>query len=273
MQKLLFIVLIVLTLACCEEDVPDHPLDEYRLTAYTCDHYKYTFEYDSLNRIAKSGTYYDEQLVYDTRFFYVAGRLDSLISATQFSLMQYETFRYVDDTLVVSTYRYAFDEKIRRKYALDNNQIVKILNPPCVEGDSSYICYYQVLHWDNNNLTYKHIYTSIGYTYPDYKSTENTSGSALTNSIWSTYDNHPNPLKSIFEQIYPGEYESSENNLLRMVITDMGGDTLIRNFKHTYNDIDLPVATSETREKNDTPLNADVSTDPSASTYTYEKYR
>ncbi|MBK9359107.1 MAG: hypothetical protein IPN08_17305 [Bacteroidales bacterium] len=52
--------------------------------------------------------------------------------------------------------------------------------------------------------------------------------------------------------IYPGEYESSENNLPRMVITDMAGDTLIHIFNHTYNDLQAAGPATIIREKRHT---------------------
>lgn len=270
MQRLLFVFLFILIITGCRKDNPGQPLDEYRLSAYTKDHYRYTFEYDDRDKPVKYGTYYDDQLIFDTQLFYAGGRIDSLISVMPSGPMQYQTFRYRDDTLIVSTYRYAFDETVRMKYLINDNRIVKIMHPPCGEGDTAYLCFYRVLHWDNSNLAYKHTYSGTGWVYPDYKL---AGGTELTNTVWSTYDNHPNPLKSIYSLIYPGEYESSENNLLRMVITDMAGDTLIRIFNHTYNDLGLPVATTIIREKNDTPLNDPVSLEPSYLTYTYEKYR
>jgi len=268
---LLFLAISIFT-GCKKEDTGD-PLLKYRLKEYTHDHYKFTYEYDSLNRIAKSGTYYDEGLVYNTYYFYVNNRLDSLISYSSNYMNQYETYRYIGDTLFKTTYRFSFGDKTILKYAIHNNHIEKILLPPCVMGNSVFQCSYKVLHWDNSNLTYKYIYSNAGWVYPDYKSAENTSEFQLTNAIWSTYDKHPNPLKFIYEQVYPGEYESSENNLLRMVVSDMEGDTLFRIFKHTYNENGLPIATTETQEKNNSRLNEGIQLVSSASAYTYEKYK
>jgi hypothetical protein len=273
MKIILLLILLVLFFTACKKDETGDPLLKYRLKEYTLNHYKYTYEYDSLNRIVKSGTYYDGGLVYNTYYFYVKNRLDSLISYSPSYMNQYVTYRYIGDTIFQTTSRFAFNDKIILKFAMHDNYIEKIIPPNCVMGDSAYPCSYKVLHWDNNNLTYKYIYNNSGWSYPDYKSSENSSGFQLTNAIWSTYDEHPNPLKFIYEQVFPGEYESSENNLLRMVISDMEGDTLFRIFKHTYNGNGLPIATTETQEKNNSRLNADLPLSTSTSTYTYEEYK
>jgi hypothetical protein len=273
MKKFVLLILMASLLAGCKKDDTSDPLSRYRLKEYTKDHYKLTFEYDSVNRIVKSGTYYDNVLVYSTRYFYVNGKIDSLITYNSYYPITYETYRYIGDTIYHITYRYSFDDKIILKYNVHDNQIEKIIYPPCVMGDSSFPCRYEVLHWDNNNLTYKHIYNSEGWTYPDYKSSENTKDFQQTNNVWSAYDDHANPLKFIYKQIYPEEYESSKNNLLRMVITDMEGDTLIRIFNHTYDEHGLPTVTRETQEKNDTPLNEGITLVSSTYTYEYEEYR
>jgi hypothetical protein len=264
--------MILSLFAGCKKDYTGDPLSKYRLKEFTKDHYKYTYEYDSLNRFVKSGTYYDEQLVYNTSYFYVNNKIDSLESYNSYYPMTYETFKYIGDTVYHTTFRYFFDETIKLKYAIHNNHIEKIVLPPCVFGDSLYQCCYRIIHWDNNSLTYKHVYSNSGWSYPYYKRSENTNEFQLTNTVWSTYDKHPNPLKFIYQQVFPVEYESSENNLLRMVITDMQGDTLIRIFNHTYNEVGLPVTTSETQEKNDTELNEGVTLTSSTYTFKYEEY-
>jgi hypothetical protein len=274
MKKIvLFILAVSFFTACKKDEYTGDPLLKYRLKEYTCDHYKYTYEYDSLNRIVKSGTYYDEGLVYNTRYFYVNSRLDSLITYNSYYPMTYETFKYIGDTIFQTTFRYSFDEKITLKFVLHDNQIAKILLPPCILGDSSYQCSYEVLHWDNNNLTYKYVYSNSGWIYPYYKGSENSGEFQMTNAIWSAYDEHPNPLKFIYDQVYPDKYESSKNNLLRMVVSDMQGDTLFRIFKHTYNENGLPIATTETQEKNNTILNESILLVSSTSTYKYEEYK
>jgi hypothetical protein len=273
MKNIAFFILVLSFITACNKDeYTGDPLLKYRLKEYTHDRYKFTYEYDSLNRIVESGTYYDEGLVYNTRYFYVNNRLDSLTTYNSYYAMTYETFKYVGDTIVHSAYRYSFDEKIIVKFVINNNHIAKIVPPPCTLGDSSYPCSYEVLHWDNNNLTYKYVYSNSGWVYPYYKSSGNTSEFPMTNAIWSTYDEHPNPLKFIYGQVVPGEYESSENNLLRMVVSDMQGDTLFRIFKHIYNEYGLPLTTTETQEKNDTKLNESITLVSSASTYKYEEY-
>jgi hypothetical protein len=272
MKNIILLILVVAIFTGCKKEDTRDPLLKYRLKEYTHDHYKFTYEYDSLNRIVKSGTYYDGGLVYNTYFFYVNNRLDSLISYSPYHMNQYVTYRYMGDTIFQTTSRFSFNDKIILKFAIHDNHIEKIIPPNCVLGDSSYPCSYKVLHWDNNNLTYKYIYNNSGWSYPDYKSSENISGFQMTNAIWSTYDEHPNPLKFIYEQVYPGEYESSENNLLRMVVSDMEGDTLFRIFKHTYNEHGLPIATTETQEKNNGRLNEYVQLVSSTSAYKYEEY-
>jgi hypothetical protein len=273
MKKIILFILVVSIFTACKKEDTGNPLLKYRLKEYTHDHYKYSYEYDSLNRIIKSGTYYDGNLVYNTYYFYVNKKLDSLISYSPSYQNQYETFRYIGDTLFKTTYRFSFDDKTILKFAIHNNHIEKILSPPCVMGDSSFLCSYTVLHWDNHNLTYNFMYNNAGGSYPDYKSSENTSGFQITRTVWSEYDDHPNPLKPIYEQVYPGEYESSINNLLRMTVTDMLGDTLFRFFKHTYDDNGLPITTIETQEKNNTSLNAFLPLSTSTSKYTYEEYK
>lgn len=273
MKRIICFILVIATITACKKEETGDSLLKYRLKEYTHDHEKYSYEYDSLNRITKSGTYYDGNLVYNTYYFYVNNRLDSLISYSPSFQNQYETFRYIGDTLFKTTYRFSFDEKTVIKFAIHNNHIEKILSPPCVMGDSSFLCNYKVLHWNNNNLTNKYMYNNAGGKYPDYKSSENTSGFQITSSVWAAYDDHPNPLKSVYEQVYPGEYESSANNLLRMTVTDMLGDTLFRFFKHTYNDNGLPIATTETQDKNNTSSNAFLSLISSTTRYTYEEYK
>jgi hypothetical protein len=272
MKKIVFLIFVTLSITACKKDKIGDPLSIYRLTEITCNQDKYTFEYDSQNRIVKSGTYSEEALAYNTYYFYVNDRLDSLISYSPSYQNQYETFRYIGDTLYKTTYRFFFDDKTILKYAIHNNHIENILSPPCVLGDSSFLCSYKVLHWDNNNLTYKYMYNNAGGSYPDYKRTENKSEFQITSAVTSTYDTHPNPLKFIYEQMYPGEYESSVNNLVRMVVTNMLGDTLIRIFNHTYNENGLPIATTETQEKNNTSLNAGLQLNTILSTYKYEEY-
>jgi hypothetical protein len=273
MKKIiLFLLLVSFFTACKKEKDTGDPLLKYRLSEYTHDLYKYTFEYDSLNRITKSGTFYDGALIYNTRFFYVNSRLDSLTTYNSIYPITYETFRYLDDTLFHATYRYSFDDKITLKNLIQDNQIVKTIFPPCALDDSLFQCHYEVLHWDGNNLAYKYVYSNSGWVYPYYKNSGNTGDFPMTNSIWSAYDDHPNPLKFIYDQVYPDVYESSENNLLRMVVADMQGDTLFRYFSHTYNENGLPVSTTETQAKNDTPLNEDIILVSSTSTYTYEEY-
>jgi hypothetical protein len=271
-KTLIFILAVSFFTACKKDEYTGDPMLKYRLSEYTHDHYKYTYEYDSLNRVVKSGTYYDEGLIYNTRYFYVNNKLDSLTSYNSNYTMTYETFKYFADTLFHTTYRYSFNEKIILKYLLQDNKITKILFPPCTLGDSSYQCYYQVLHWDNNNLAYKYVYSNSGWVYPYYKGSENTNDFPMTNSIWSVYDDHPNPLKFINDQVFPDEYESSQNNLLRMVVADMQGDSLFRNFKHAYNEYGLPIVTTETQEKNNTILNENITLVSSTSTYKYEEY-
>lgn len=273
MKIIILLILVVSIFTACKKEDTGDPLSKYRLKEYTRNNYKYTYEYDSLNRIVKSGTYYDEGLVYNTYYFYVNNRLDSLISYSPSHLSQYETYRYIGDTIFKTTCRFSFNDKTIMKFALHNNHIEKIIPPHCVIGDSSYPCSYKVLHWDNNNLTYKYMYNNSGWKYPDYKSSDNTSGFQLTNAIWSTFDEHPNPLKFIYKQVYPGEYESSENNLLRMVVSDMEGDTLFRIFKHTYNENGLPITTTETQEKNNSKLNEFIELGSYTTTYKYEKYK
>jgi hypothetical protein len=272
MKKIIFFILVVSIVTACKKEDTGNPLLKYRLKEYTHDHYKYSYEYDSLNRIIKSQTCYDGNFVYNTYYFYVNNRLDSLISYSPSYQNEYVTFRYIGDTLYKTTCRFSFNDKTILKYVIHNNQIEKILSPPCIMGDSSFLCSYRVLHWDNQNLTYKYMYNNAGGKYPDYKSSENSSGFQITSTVSSAYDDHPNPLKFIYEQVYPGEYESSANNLLGMTVTDMSGDTLYRYFKHTYNNIGLPIATTETQAKNNTSLNAFLTLSTSTSAYLYEEY-
>lgn len=277
MNRNVLILLTVLMLIACKKDNPlVNPLAEYRLVEYTHNQYRITYSYDSQNRPEFSETLYDENPVYTTRFFYSDMRLDSLATGTSTGPMSYETFRFSGDTLLHTIYRYAFDEKITLRLLLSNNQVVRIIPPPCILGDSTYDCMYEVLNWHNNNLICKQVFTNSGFVYPYYKRLTdpgNAAGFQRTNTICSDYDNNPNPLTSLYKTIYPGEYESSVNNLLRMVVTDIEGDTLIRNFKHTYNEYGLPVSTTETQEKNNTPRNENVVLVSSSYTYTYEKYQ
>jgi hypothetical protein len=155
---------------------------------------------------------------------------------------------------------------------INGQQVVSVDVPITAFVDSTDYYYFQVLHWDQNNLTYKYVYTNGGSVYPYYKSSGSSNDILMTNAIWSTYDDHPNPLQFIYQQVFPDQYDASANNLTRMVVSDMVGDTLFRYFTHTYNESGLPVKTVETQAKNNSNLNQNIQLQTSTSTYTYEEY-
>lgn len=270
---ILLIIAVALFTACKKEDTGD-PLSKYRLKEYTHNDYKDIFEYDSQNRIIKSGRYIDDQLVYNTRYFYVNNRLDSISTYNSNYLSTYETYKYTGDTILIISYRYAFDDRTALKYVKRDNQVVRILYT--IYSGGQFIPYpdmYRIQNWKNGNLAAKYTYSSIGSTYPDYKSSQSSGEPVLTNSVLYEYDDHPNPFSALNEQLFIGAYESSKNNLVRMIVADMEGDTLFRIFKHTYNADGLPISTTETQEKNNTSFNDFIHLETSASTYTYEKYK
>jgi hypothetical protein len=271
MKTLYVLMLGLLLLAACRKEEEGDPLLRYRLTEYTRDHYRFTYAYDAQDRLHTSGTWYDDGLLYNTYYFYENGRLDSMISYSPAYLNDFVTFRYSGDTLVQTTVRPSMMDTTVIRFLRQEQRVVKVIQPDCVLGDSSFPCCYKVLHWDADNLTYKYFYSNSGWAYPLYK--QGNDGFEMTNAVWSEYDQHPNPLKPIYALAYPEEYESSANNLLRMVVADQVGDTLFRIFEHTYNENGLPATTTEHQEKNDTPLNSIVELHTYFSTYTYEKYR
>lgn len=272
MKKLLLLCLVVSFFASCKKDDNTDPLSKYRLKEYTKDHYKFTFEYDNVGRLSKSGTYFDNQLIYNTSYFYKNNQIDSLSTYTAYDTLTYETFTYTPDTLFHVMYRYSMNDFGIIKYVISDNHYSGIVFPPCVLGDSVFNCYYVNFHWDSDNLTYKYMYSNVGSTWPYYKNADIFNDFPMTNSIWSTYDEHPNPLKTIYEQVYPGDYATSVNNPVRMVLSDLEGDTIIRNFAYTYNENGLPVSTIETQEKNDTEINHNITLTTSTYSYLYEEY-
>jgi hypothetical protein len=188
--------------------------------------------------------------------------------------MTYETYKYIGDTILVVSYRYSFKDKVAVKYVKPGNQIVRILT--VIYSDAGIIPYpnlYRILHWENDNLAAKYTYSTFGGQYPEYKSSEISGEPVISNSVLYEYDEHPNPFSLMNEQIYFGAYESSKNNLVRMIVADTQGDTLFRIFKHTYNENGLPIATTETQEKNKTWLNDNLPLDSSTSAYKYEEYK
>lgn len=272
MRNILLLLLVISFFASCKKDDNTDPLSKYRLKEYTKDHYKFTFEYDNLGRLIKSGTYYDEQLVYNTSYFYKYNHIDSLSTYSAYDTITYETFTYTPDTLFHLSYRYSFNDYTLLRYVINNNHYESIVYPLCVLGDSVFQCHYEVLHWDSDNLTYKYAYSNVGSYWPYYKNEAIFNDFPMTNAIISTYDEQPNPLKTIYEQVYPGVYSTSVNNVLKMVLSDMTGDTIIRKFAYTYNENGLPVSCSETQEKNNTALNQYIQLTTSSYTYVYEEF-
>lgn len=272
MKRILLLLLVIIFFASCKKDDNTDPLSKYRLKEYSKDHYKFTFEYDNAGRLSKSGTYFDNQLIYNTSYYYKNNLIDSLSTYSAYDTITYETFTYTPDTLFHVTHRYSFNDYTLLRYVINDNHYESIVFPLCVLGDSAYHCFYVNLHWDNDNLTYKYAYSNSGSTWPYLKNAAIFNDFPMTNSIWSTYDEHPNPLKTIYEQVYPGDYATSVNNPLRMVLSDLQGDTIIRNFAHTYNENGLPVSTIETQEKNNTEINQHITLTTSTYTYVYEEY-
>ena len=273
MRKIILIVLVAFTFTTCEKDKYEDPLSKYRLKEYTKDEYRYIYTYNSSNKVEKSETYYSGHLIYITDYFYKNNSLDSL-TMTTYHPEQYTTYKYMGDTILATNYRYSFNEKTAVEYVKSGNQVVKILTVICTdEGIIPYPDFYRTLHWENDNLVARYTYSNSGSQYPDYKSTRLNDIPVLSNSVLCEYDNHPNPLSALNEQLYFGAYESSKNNLLQMIVADMAGDTLYRIFTHTYNQDGLPLTTIETQKKNDTWLNSNLVLDSSAYTYKYESYK
>jgi hypothetical protein len=89
----LLVLLISFFMACRKEETIADPLSKFRLKEYTHNHYKYAYVYDSINRLNSSSTYFDDNLVYTTHYFYNGNTLDSLIERTATITPSYETFR------------------------------------------------------------------------------------------------------------------------------------------------------------------------------------
>jgi hypothetical protein len=277
MKRLIFFFLVAALISGCKKEYTGDPLLKYRLKEYTQDSYKYTYQYDSKNRVIKSGTYYDGSLIHESEYFYVNNFLDSLVNYTQNLTLSYETYKQTGDTIYAKQwFIYDTAHVWHCKYVVNDNHIVKKVFPPSIAAyGNTYESDYDVLNWKNDNLIYLYWYNSTGaWSFPVWKSLENTSDYQIGNSVWSTYDDHPNPLKPLYQRIDPTAYESSNNNLLRMAAANNVGDTLFRIFEHTYNQYGLPVTTKETKKYNKPSLDHDMPllNPVSYYTYTYEEY-